>query len=57
MKRKIKTIRKGLRMTLGKFRRRRLHHLNSVTIMICFFVLNFILYLVVSNYVSKKTKG
>ena len=51
-------MRKGLRIASEKVRRRELHYLPSVRVMILFFVLvlNFILFLVVSNCVSKKFK-
>ena len=57
-KRKIETIRRGPRMALGKVRKRRLYCLPSVSITVLFFVLvlNFILYLVTFNCVSKKIK-
>ena len=55
---KIKTRKRCLRMALEKVRKKGLYYLSSVSIIILFFVLvlNFILFLVMSNCVSKKIK-
>ena len=55
---KIETRKRGLRMALGKVRRRELYCLSPISIIVLFFVLvlNFILFLVMSNCVGKKIK-
>ena len=49
---------RGLKMAQGKVRRRGLCCLPPISVIVLFFVLvlNFILFLVVSNYMSKKIK-
>ena len=55
---KTKMRKRGLRMALEKVRRKRLYYLSPVSIIFLFFVLvlNFILFLVVFNCMSKKIK-
>lgn len=55
IEKKMEMMRKGLKRDLEKIKRR-LHCLLSVSAMVLFLVLNFILFLVVSNCVSKKIK-
>ena len=55
---KIEMRKRGPKMVLEKVRRRELCYLPPISVMVLFFVLvlNFILFLVVSNCVSKKIK-
>jgi len=55
IEKKMEIMRKGLKRDLEKVKRE-LHCLPSISAMVLFLVLNFILFLVVSNCVSKKIK-
>ena len=55
----MEIMRRGLKMAPGEVRKSGLHCLSPVSIIVLLFILdlNFILYLVVSNCISKKSKG